>query len=183
MNTEKKTWISDKGFFRLVLGITIAVLSLVIVLQILPDSMRPTASFAKLLPATNALLNSLVSVLLVLGFLAIKSGKKGLHQAYMLSAFILSTLFLLSYVTYHVCAAHTVFGGIGAIRVVYFTVLITHIVLAAVILPMVLYTVHYSTSGNFIKHKKLARITFPLWLYVSISGVIVYFMIAPYYPI
>jgi uncharacterized membrane protein YozB (DUF420 family) len=96
----------------LVVVITIAVMGLVTLLQYLPAEMRPSADFAKVLPLTNAVLNSLVSVALVLGFLAIKSGKKGIHQAYMLTAFILSTVFLLSYVTYHTCTEHTNFGGV-----------------------------------------------------------------------
>jgi putative membrane protein len=181
MNTEKTTWISDQGFFRLVVVITIAVMGLVTLLQYLPADMRPTAEFAKVLPFTNAVLNSLVSIALILGFQAIKAGKKGIHQAYMLTAFILSTVFLLSYVTYHTCTEHTVYGGTGGIKYAYYFVLATHIVLAAAVLPMVLYTMYYSTSGQFAKHKKWARVTFPIWLYVSVTGVIVYFMIAPYY--
>jgi len=181
MNTEKTTWISDKAFFRLVVIITIAVMGLVTLLQYLPAEMRPTAEFAKVLPLTNAVLNSLVSLALVLGFMAIKSGKKGTHQAYMLSAFILSTVFLLSYVTYHTCTEHTNFGGEGGVKYLYYFILATHIVLAAAVLPMVLYTMYYSTSGQFAKHKKWARVTFPIWLYVTVTGVIVYFMIAPYY--
>ena len=182
MNTEKTTWISDKGFFRLVVVITIAVMGLVTLLQYLPTELRPTAEFAKVLPFVNATLNSLVSIALVLGLLAIKSGKKGVHQAYMLTAFILSTVFLLSYVTYHTCTEHTVYGGQGAVKYVYYVILASHIILAAAVLPMVLYTMYYSTSGNFVKHKKWAKVTFPIWLYVSVTGVIVYFMIAPYYP-
>ncbi|MEI8101333.1 MAG: DUF420 domain-containing protein, partial [Bacteroidota bacterium] len=116
MNTEKTTWISDKGFFRLVVIITIAVMGLVTLLQYLPAEMRPTAEFAKVLPFVNATLNTLVSIALVLGLIAIKSGKKGVHQAYMLTAFILSTVFLLSYVTYHTCTEHTVFGGVGTVK-------------------------------------------------------------------
>lgn len=181
MNIEKKNWISDKAFFRLVVGITIAVLGLVILLQYLPADMRPNAEFAKALPFTNAILNSLVSIALILGVMAIKAGKKGVHQVYMLSAFILSTVFLLSYVTYHTCAEHTTYGGDGIIRYIYYFILSTHIALAAVTLPLVLYTMYYSTSGNFVTHKKWARVTFPLWLYVSITGVVVYLMIAPFY--
>jgi putative membrane protein len=182
MNTEKTTWISDKGFFRLVVVITIAVMGLVTLLQYLPAEMRPTAEFAKVLPFTNAVLNSLVSIALILGFNAIRSGKKGVHQAYMLTAFILSTVFLLSYVTYHTCTEHTKFEGAGGLKYLYYFVLATHIVLAAGVLPMILYTMYYSTSGDFVKHKKWAKVTFPIWLYVSVTGVVVYLMIAPHYP-
>jgi len=141
MNTEKTTWISDKGFFRLVVIITIAVMGLVTLLQYLPADMRPTAEFAKVLPLTNAVLNSLVSLALVLGFMAIKAGKKGTHQAYMLTAFILSTVFLLSYVTYHTCTEHTNFGGEGGVKYLYYFILSTHIVLAAAIADGFVYDV------------------------------------------
>ena len=83
--------------------------------------------------------------------------------------------------TYHTCTEHTVFGGLGTVKYAYYIILTSHIILAAAVLPMVLYTMYYSTSGNFVKHKKWAKVTFPIWLYVSVTGVIVYFMIAPYY--
>jgi len=115
----------------------------------------------------------------------------------MLTAFFLSGLFLLSYVTYHYLATESKFGdtnhdgsvdelelaAAGTIRYVYYFILLTHIVLSIAIVPMVLFTVYRSFSGQFEKHKKLARFTFPLWLYVSITGVVVYLLIAPYYPV
>ncbi|MFN5890992.1 MAG: DUF420 domain-containing protein [Bacteroidota bacterium] len=182
MNTEKKAWISDKAFFRLVLIVSIAVFAVVVLLQYLPADLRPSADFAKALPFTNATINSIVSILLIFGLRAIKSGNKGLHQKYMLGAFLLSGLFLVSYVTYHVCMSHTKHEGTGMVLYSYYGILLTHIVLAAAVLPMVLYTVYYSTTEQFAKHRKIAKITFPIWLYVSITGVVVYLMIAPYYP-
>lgn len=182
MSTDKNNWISDKAFFRLTLIVSIAVFAVVVILQYLPAEMRPSADFAKGLPITNALINSIVSILLVLGIRAIKAGNKGLHQKFMLSAFLMSGLFLVTYVTYHVCMSHTKHEGTGFVHILYLLILFTHIVLAAAVLPMVLYTVYYSTTEQFVKHKKIAKITFPIWLYVSITGVIVYFMIAPYYP-
>jgi len=99
----------------------------------------------------------------------------------MLSAFFLSALFLISYVIYHSATESTSFGGAGLIRTVYFFILITHIVLAAAILPLILITMSRALSSRFDRHRKIARITFPLWLYVSVTGVVVYLMIAPYY--
>ena len=107
--------------------------------------------------------------------------KFDLHKKLMLSAVGVSVLFLLSYVTYHATSESTVFGGEGAIRVVYLFILLTHIVLAIAIVPLVLVTLSRALSQKFDKHKKIARWTLPLWLYVTITGVIVYFMIAPYY--
>lgn len=103
------------------------------------------------------------------------------HKTVMLSAFILSCLFLVSYVTYHSQASSTHFGGQGMIRMVYFVILITHIILAAGIVPLALFTITRSWRGEFNKHKKIARWTLPIWLYVTITGVVVYLMISPYY--
>jgi putative membrane protein len=182
MNTDKKTWISDRNFFWLVTGISIAVLAVVVLLRYLPDAYRPNVAFAKNLPFTNAVINSLVSVLLLLGYHQIRYAKnKGRHQFFMLSAFILSGLFLVSYVVYHTTMPHTPYCNDGLMKSVYFFILATHIFLAAIILPIILYTIYFSTNGMYAKHKKLARWTFPLWLYVSVTGVLVYLLISPCY--
>jgi len=180
MNTEKKPWISDKSFFWLVLGISLIVPAVVSLLRYLPDSFRPSVEFARSLPKLNAIINTLVSITLVLGFWAIRYKRdKGLHQKFMAASFLLSTLFLVSYIIYHFTVPHVPFCKDGWVKAVYLTILFSHIVLAAVILPMVLYTIYYSTSGQFAKHKKWAKWTFPLWLYVSITGVVVYLMLSP----
>lgn len=129
----------------------------------------------------NAFINSAVSVLLVAAFILVKQKKFEAHRNIMLGAIVLSTLFLVSYIAHHLFAGDTKFGGEGAIRYFYFFILITHIVLAAVILPFILYTSYQSLSGDFKRHKKIARYTFPLWLYVSVTGVLVYLLISPYY--
>lgn len=180
MNTDKKNWISDKGFFWLVLGVTLVIPAVVVLLQVIPAELRPTADFAKHLPKLNAIINSLVSICLFLGYRAIRYAKnKALHQKLMFSAFLLSAMFLISYVTYHLTLPPVKYCNEGFLKYLYFFLLVTHIVLAAVILPMVLYTIYYSTSGRFESHKKIARWTYPLWLYVSVTGVIVYLMLAP----
>ena len=129
----------------------------------------------------NAFINSAVSVLLITGLVLVRQRKLEAHRAVMLTSIVLSTLFLVSYIAHHLLAPETHFGGQGPIRYVYFTILITHITLAAIILPFILLTSYRSLSGDFAKHKKIARITFPIWLYVSITGVLVYLMISPYY--
>lgn len=133
------------------------------------------------LPAFHAFLNGSCAVILMMGFVAVRNKKFRLHKTFMVSAFILSSIFLISYVIYHSQAAPTKFGGVGVIRTIYFVILISHIILAAGILPLALFTIARSWRGEFDKHKRLARWTFPLWLYVAITGVIVYFLIAPYY--
>ena len=129
----------------------------------------------------NAVINSLVSILLVAAYVSVRRKQYIAHRNLMYGAILLSVLFLVSYVTHHLLAGDTRFGGEGAVRYVYFFILITHIILAAVILPFILFTAYRALTGEFGRHKKLARYTFPLWLYVSVSGVLVYLFISPYY--
>lgn len=182
MSTEKKSWISDRSFFWVVLGISLVIPAVVAALKFLPAEYRPNAAFAMHLPRLNAILNSLVSLSLISGYIAIRRFKnRDLHKGIMLTAFLLSAMFLISYVIYHTVMPSTPYCGEGFMKVVYLTILASHIILAAIILPLVLYTIYFSTTGNFVKHKKIARWTFPLWLYVSITGVAVYVLISPCY--
>lgn len=129
----------------------------------------------------NAAINSMVTVLLLAALLAIKQRKLLLHKNLMLAAMLLSLIFLLSYVCHHLFAGDTKFGGVGSIRYVYFFILSTHIFLAAIIMPFVLFTAYRALIAEFPRHTKLARITWPIWFYVSVTGVIVYLFISPYY--
>lgn len=129
------------------------------------------------LPALNAALNATSGVLLVLGFIFIKQRLMKSHTICMLAACGTSTLFLISYLTYHFHHGSTKFQGEGIIRFVYFAILISHTILATVIVPLAISTLIRGLTGNFQKHVKIARITFPLWLYVSVTGVIIYFML------
>ena len=131
--------------------------------------------------AINAVINSIIAVLLVSAVMVVKKGKYLLHKKLMMSALILSILFLVSYIAHHLLAGETKFGGTGAIKVVYLIILFTHIFLAAIILPFILFTAYRALTGNYPEHKRLAKITFPLWLYVAITGPVVYFFISPYY--
>jgi len=129
----------------------------------------------------NAVINTLVTLLLAAALVAVKIKKFLLHKRLMLVAMILSVLFLVSYVCHHLFAGDTKFGGVGGIRYLYFFILITHIFLAAIIMPFVLFTAYRALIGEFPQHKKLARITWPIWFYVSTTGVLVYLFISPYY--
>ena len=129
------------------------------------------------LPSINAALNSASAVLLAAGYLFIRSGKITAHKCCMISAFTTSALFLVSYLTYHYQVGSVPFGGHGWVRTVYFTILISHTILAAVIVPLVLITLYRALKSDFDRHKRIARWTLPLWLYVSITGVIVYAML------
>jgi len=126
------------------------------------------------LPALNATLNGIAAILLATGYLFIKQGRRRQHQWCMLGALTTSALFLVSYVTYHLHAGSRPFPGQGPIRVVYFAILITHVILAAVIVPLALLTAVRGLKSQFDKHVRIARWTFPVWLYVSVTGVVIY---------
>jgi uncharacterized membrane protein YozB (DUF420 family) len=129
------------------------------------------------LPALNATLNATSAVLLTIGWILIRRGRWRQHRAFMIAAFCTSVLFLISYLTYHAHIGSKHFTGQGAIRVVYFSILLTHTVLAATIVPLVLVTLSRGLSARFDRHRAIARWTIPLWLYVSVTGVVVYFML------
>ncbi len=133
------------------------------------------------LPPIYATINGITAVVLVAGVLAIKNGKRKLHQRLMTTAIALSLAFLVMYVAYHMTTDSTKFGGEGSIKMVYFFILISHILLSIAVIPLVLITYVRALAERFDRHKKIAKITFPIWLYVAVTGVIVYLMISPYY--
>ena len=143
----------------------------------------------------NAVINSIVAALLLAGLFTVKQKNYALHKKIMLSAILLSVLFLISYIAHHLLAGNTKYGDInhdgiisidekalaGNLRMLYYFILITHIPLAAIILPFILFTAYRALTGEYDKHKKLVRITWPVWFYVAVTGVVVYLMISPYY--
>jgi putative membrane protein len=133
------------------------------------------------LPPIYATINGMTALVLIAAVVAIKNGKRILHERLMTSAIALSVAFLVMYVAYHMTADSTKFGGEGIMRYVYFFILITHIILSIAIIPMVLITYVRALAEKFDTHKKIAKITFPIWLYVAVTGVVVYLMISPYY--
>lgn len=134
-----------------------------------------------MLPPIYAGINGLTALVLIVAVIAIKNKNRKLHENLMKFAIALSVMFLVMYVAYHMTSDSTEFGGEGAIKYIYYFILITHILLSVVIIPFVLITYVRAITNNIERHKKIAKITFPLWLYVAVTGVVVYFMISPYY--
>ena len=133
------------------------------------------------LPPVYATINGITAILLILSVIAIKKGNRNLHEKLNFLAILCSLAFLLMYIAYHMTSDSTKFGGEGFIAYVYYFILITHIVLSIVVIPLVLTTLMRAKLEEFEKHRKIAKITFPIWLYVAVTGVIVYIMISPYY--
>jgi putative membrane protein len=133
------------------------------------------------LPPIYASINGITALLLVVAVYQIRKGNRKTHERIMKACIVLSALFLLMYIAYHMTSDSTTYGGEGVLRTIYFFVLITHILLSIIVIPFVLITYVRALTGNFPLHKKIARFTFPLWLYVAVTGVIVYLMISPYY--
>ncbi len=129
------------------------------------------------LPAVNAMLNATAAVLLVTGFVLIRSGRKRAHRRVMIAAFIASSLFLAGYLVYHAHAGTVHFRGTGPVRAVYFAILLTHTVLAAAVPPLAVVTLWRGLGGRFDRHRRIARWTLPVWLYVSVTGVVIYWML------
>ncbi len=172
----------DYTRYKIILGaLGVVVPLLVAVLFSFPSLFRIPGAQVKFLPAVNAVLNSLTAVCLLAGYYFIRQKQVLRHRAMMGTAFALGALFLLSYVAYHSQVDSTKFGGLGAVRYAYFFLLLTHIGLAVVTVGLVLFTLYFALTGQYAKHKAIARWTFPVWLYVSVTGVVVYFLIAPYY--
>lgn len=144
------------------------------------ETSEQTAAWVANLPALNALLNSASTVLILFGLYAIKKREFLKHMKFMLTAFITSSLFLISYLVYHNFVGHTPFPGEGFIRPVYFFILISHIILSAFVVPLVLTSYYFAFSGKFSTHKKVSKWTLPIWLYVSVTGVVIFFILNAY---
>ena len=141
----------------------------------------PIAKPLTFLPPIYATINGITALLLVAAVYFIKNGKRRIHENLMKTCIGLSLLFLIMYIAYHITSDPTPFGGSGFIAFMYFFILITHILLSIIVIPLVLVTYLKAFKSDFISHKKIARITFPVWLYVAVTGVVVYLMISPYY--
>lgn len=179
---QKITGMSEKNIFRLIVALSVVVSLLVLLLnrQVLPKP-EVMPDFARHLPLLNAIINGTCSVLLLLSLYQIKKKNIAAHRKINILTFILSSLFLVSYVLYHYLADETIFPRDNPLRGFYLTILISHIILAAVVLPMVLISFYFGLTMQVKRHRKITRWSFPIWLYVTITGVIVYLMISPYY--
>ncbi|MEY2902129.1 MAG: hypothetical protein RLY89_1235 [Bacteroidota bacterium] len=185
-NDKKAYWLI--GIFSVVVFLAVSVLTKIKLNVDLGFDVHLFAAF-------NAFVNATIAVLLVAALVAVKNGKYLLHKQIMMAALVLSILFLVSYIAHHLLAGEAKFGdadhdgivtdaeksAVGGIRTIYFIILITHIILAAVILPFILFTAYRALTAEFPLHKKLAKITWPLWFYVAVTGPIVYWMIKPFY--
>jgi len=169
----------DKKIFRWILAISVIVFGLVVVLYNLPKAENIPA-FVKYLPGLNATINGTCTILLLISLYQIKLKNIQLHKKLNILTFALSAVFLLSYVTFHSFGIETKYPQ-NSLRPVYLFILLTHIVCAALVLPLVLLSFHKGLTGQVESHRKLTRWSFPIWLYVTLTGVVVYFMISPYY--
>tara|TARA_R110002051_G_scaffold91721_1_gene161498 strand:- start:1061 stop:1594 length:534 start_codon:yes stop_codon:yes gene_type:complete len=170
--------LKEKKFNKL---ITLVSVVIPVVVAILFGVKLPNVEPLSFLPPIYAATNGLTALLLIVAVWAIKNGKRKLHQNLMTSCIALSLAFLVMYVAYHMTSDSTAFGGEGWVKGVYYFILITHIILSIAIIPLVLRTYARAYLQKFEAHRKLAKITFPIWLYVAVTGVIVYLMISPYY--
>lgn len=168
---------NDKKYNKLILALSIIIpLAVAALFGIRIDYELPI-----FLPPIYACINAVTALVLVLAFMAIRNKKVRLHERLMTFAIVLSVLFLLMYIAYHMTSDSTKFGGDGITKYFYYFVLITHILMSIAVIPFVLITYIRAITNNIEKHKKIAKITFPLWFYVAITGVVVYIMISPYY--
>lgn len=194
--SNQETSSIDKKFNNLIVVVSILIPIVVAILfSIKLKDFGINVEPLSFLPPIYATINGITAIILVTAVISIKNGKRKLHEYLMTTAIICSILFLIMYVAYHLTADSTKFGDInhdgivdeleiarvGVWRMVYFLILISHIVLSIVIIPLVLFTFARALAEKFDKHKKLAKITFPIWLYVAVTGVVIYIMISPYY--
>ena len=169
---------TKEPYKKLIIVLSILIPVVVAVLFGMPKVHGYDTSF---LPPIYATINGLTAVFLIAGVIAIKNGRRLLHERIMKICIFLSATFLVMYVIYHLTSESTKFGGEGAVRYIYLFILLTHILLSIGVIPLVLFTFVRAWSGNIERHRKLAKWTFPIWLYVAITGVVVYLMISPYY--
>ena len=186
---------NDKRANLLIIIVSLVIFLVVASLSRIPPPKFPFDFSVHIFALVNSIINSAVAVLLIAGLVTARQRKFVLHKKIMLAAIVLSVLFLVFYIGHHLFAGDSKFGdvnhdnilsaaekaAVGGIRYFYYFILITHIILAAVILPFILYTAYRALTGEYNRHKKLARYTWPLWFYIALTGVVVYWMIAPYY--
>ncbi len=175
---EDKNILDEKKYNKLIVVLSVLI---PVVVAILFGVKIPNVEPLSFLPPIYASINGVTALVLIIAVFQIKKGNRATHEKLMKFAIILSVLFLALYVAYHMTSDSTKFGGEGAIKYIYYFILLTHILLSIIIIPFVLITYVRGITNNIEKHKKIAKITFPLWLYVAITGVVVYIMISPYY--
>jgi|SRR5690625_539634 len=178
--TKKRT-MQDRNYTPLIITTTIAINAIITVLFFIPKQDRDIPFDITILPRLNAIFNSFTFVFLLAALYFILKKNIMMHRNFIFAAFTTTTLFLITYLTYHTLAPSTTFGGEGIIRPIYYFVLISHITLAPIVVALALFALVWGLTRQVRKHKKIARWTMPIWLYVSFTGIIVYLMISPYY--
>lgn len=187
--------VTETKYRRGIVIISLLVPAVVMLLIYAPWKSEPGASWIYALPHLNAVINSITTLLLIAAFIFIRQGNIQMHKTLMLMSFALGCLFLVSYITYHASAPSTVYGDVngdgaldeaekmaaGSSRSIYLIVLLTHIVLAIGVAPLVLFALYHGLRGSFDSHRKIVKFAYPVWLYVSVSGVVVYWLIRPFY--
>lgn len=172
---------NEKIAIPAIIGLSVIIPIAVLILMYLPERYEIVGVNAGTFPLFHAVLNGMTAILLITGFFLMRVKEYVLHKNVMIAAFLLSSIFLISYVISKISNDPVPYGGEGALRYVYFFILITHILLSAIIVPLVLFTMYRGLKGDFAKHAKIAKYTFPVWLYVTITGVLVYIFMFPYY--
>lgn len=172
---------ADKYIVPAIMAVSVLVPVLVLLLMYLPERYNFLGTEVGNFPLFHAVLNFTTALLLIVGYYFIKIGEVVWHRNFMIAAFLLSSIFLVSYVISKISNEPVPYGGEGLLRPIYFFILITHIVLSAIIVPLVLFTMYRGLTGEVEKHRKISRYTFPVWLYVAVTGVLVYVFMAPYY--
>lgn len=181
MKTPKTNESIDKRSYGWIILVSVIVPVLVAVLIFMPQKLEMELEWVYFLPHLNAVINSAATFALLLGLYFIKNKQVVYHKLAMTTAFSLGAIFLVSYVVYHASAESTSFGGEGIIRNIYYFILLTHIILAAIALFPILLAYYYGSTGRYERHRKIVKYAYPIWLYVTVSGVLVYLMIRPYY--
>ena len=168
---------ADRRFFRLTAILSVVALSLLGYLLLLHEGAADTGIDLRFMPAVNTVFNAGATICLISGYLAVRRRKLAVHRRFMLGAYVCSALFLVGYLAYHYVHGDTKFVGEGAIRLVYFFILITHILLSVFILPMALLAFWFAWKQQYRRHTRTTRVLLPIWLYVSITGIVVFFML------
>ena len=179
-NQNEPAPLKDRGFMTLIAVLSVAIPVVVALLFFIPKEGNNNVDVS-FLPPFYAFINFLTAVVLIIGYVGVKNGSVKIHRAAMLTAFGLSAIFLVSYVVYHTFGQRTIYGGEGLLKSIYYFILITHIILAIIIVPLVLLSVYYGITNQLVRHRRISRWTFPIWLYVAVTGVLVYLLISPYY--
>lgn len=172
---------NDKLFIPIITALSIAIPVVVAVLMVIPKSNGAGSFDVSAFPLFHATLNGSTAFALLCGYVFIKRKQITQHRFCMLLSFVLSSIFLISYVTYHSMAPSAKYGGEGMLRYIYFFILLTHILLATTIVPLALFSIYRALTNQIEKHRKIAKWTFPIWFYVAVTGVLVYLMMKPYY--